>query len=360
MAVNLQSCDHADDDYIDMEVSSYSNFLCHSVGSPPHTREFEFQMSSSSQEREPTTSPADELFYKGKLLPLHLPPRLQMVEKLLQNSSPAYDTRKDIFEEFYSTPLTTTAPTPTSSTPFESCNISPSESCRVSRELNLDEYISEYSTELSGFYSETQRKSWTKKLKQSSLGLKLKASRAYLKSLFSKSGCSHESCTAATKNADEGSVSKAKECMNTYMKESKKIPFGQIQKDKCSTSTSIMKSIDEDKTTENGFGHHRRSFSVIIKRHSAKKYSPPSSSSSSSSSSNSNDSKGFHELQFLKRRGSASSDIEVSIQGAIAHCKQSQQLFHSRKTASEVGFYSLSTSRIAVREDQEGPDLCRG
>jgi hypothetical protein len=361
MAVNNLSYEHADDDYIDMEVSSYSNFLSHSLSSPPHPREFEFQMSSIiSQEREPTTSPADELFYKGKLLPLHLPPRLQMVEKLLQHSNPVYDTRKDIFEEFYSTPLATTAPTPTSSTPFESCNISPSESCRVSGELNPDEYLYEYSTEVSGFIGENPKNSWTKKLKQSSLGLKLKASRAYLKSFFSKSGCSHESCTAATKDADEGSVSKAKECMNKYMKESKKIPFGQIQKEKCLTSTSSVRSIDKEKSGENGVGHHRRSFSVAIKRHSTKKSSTSSESSGASSSSSSNNSNGFHELQFLKRCSSASSDIEISIQGAIAHCKQSQQLFHSRKTVSEVGFYSLSTSRIAVLEDQERPDLCRG
>ena len=361
MAVNLLPCEQADDDYIDMEVSSYSHFLSPSLSSPPHPREFEFQMSSISQEREPTTSPADELFYKGKLLPLQLPPRIQMVEKLLQNSSPAYDTRKDIFEEFYSTPLTTSAPTPNYSTPFESCNISPSESCRVSGELNPDEYLYEYSNEVSGFIGEHPKKSWTKKLKQSSLGLKLKASRAYLKSFFSKSGCSHESCTAATKDADEGSVSKAKECMNKYMKESKKIPFGQINKDKCLTSTSSVRSIDKEKSAEIGIvGRHRRSFSMAIKRHSTKKSSSSSESSGSSSSSSSNNSNGFHELQFLKRCNSASSDIEISIQGAIAHCKQSQQLFHSRKTVTEVGFYSLSNSRIAVLEDQERPDLCRG
>ncbi|XP_059458124.1 probable membrane-associated kinase regulator 4 [Corylus avellana] len=353
MAEKLVSCDHADDDYIDMEVSSFSSLLCHSISSPPHPREFEFQMSSISQEREPTTSPADELFYKGKLLPLHLPPRLQMVEKLLQNSNPpACDTRKDIFEEFYSTPLATTATTTpiSSTTPFESCNVSPSESCRVSRELNADDYFSECSTEvLSGFIGDQNpKKSWTKKLKHSSLGLKLKASRAYLKSLFSKSGCSHDSCTAATNGADEKKIN----------------PFRQIQKDKCSTSSSIIRSTDKEKNAdENGVGHHRRSFSVVIKRHSTKKSSSSSSnslSSASSSSSSSNNSNGFHELQFLKRCSSSSSDIEISIQGAIAHCKQSQQRFHSRKTVSEVGFYSLSTSRISVREDQERPDLCRG
>ncbi|KAH0995638.1 hypothetical protein GBA52_019502 [Prunus armeniaca] len=86
MARSQASGETTDEDYIDMEVSSSSNFFCYSIGSPPQTREFEFQMSSISQDKETTTSPADELFYKGKLLPLHLPPRLQMVQKILQSS----------------------------------------------------------------------------------------------------------------------------------------------------------------------------------------------------------------------------------------------------------------------------------
>ncbi|CAM6032619.1 unnamed protein product [Sphagnum compactum] len=51
-------------------------------------QEFEFNISSSFVERSSsfpysaTDSPADELFFRGQLLPLHLPPRLQMVLKL--------------------------------------------------------------------------------------------------------------------------------------------------------------------------------------------------------------------------------------------------------------------------------------
>ncbi|OMP02707.1 hypothetical protein COLO4_10886 [Corchorus olitorius] len=353
MAVSLLSDDFEDEEYIDMEVSSYSNFFCNSINSPPHPREFEFQMSSVSMEREPSTSPADELFYKGKLLPLHLPPRLQMVEKLLlQHSNSVYEDRKDNFEEFYSTPLETTVTTPTAmSTPFESCNISPSESCRVSRELNPEEYYNnffEYSTEeASGriFIGENyQKKSWTKKLKlikqSSSIGSKLKASRAYLKSLFGKSGCSDESCAAA-KVADEASVTKAKEKLERYAKTTKKNPFGQIY---------------QENVTQDNSNRHRRSFSLAIKRHSTNK-SSVSSTTSSSGSSSSSSSNGFQYLQFLKRSSSVNAEVENPIQGAIAHCKQSQQLMRSRKTVSEVGFYSLSASSIAICEDQE---LCRG
>lgn len=324
MAVNI-SYDHEDDDYIDMEVSSYSSFFCNSESSIPQAREFEFQMSSVSFEKDSTTSPADELFYKGKLLPLHLPPRLQMVEKLLQHSNSPYDCRKNTLEEFFSTPLMTTATTPTTtSTPFESCNISPSESCRVSRELNPAEYFFEYSNEEGGFNGENRKKTWTKKLKlikQSSLSSRLKASRAYLKSLFGKSGCSDDSCTAASKVADEGIVSKP----------SRKVPFGQIQKENFQLPTTRIRNGNKQKISSEDEDNslHRRSFSMALRRHSTNK-----SSSSSSSSTNTN---GFYGLPFIKRSSSVNLEVENPIQEAIAHCKQShQQLFCPRKAEIEL------------------------
>ncbi|XP_027364835.1 probable membrane-associated kinase regulator 4 [Abrus precatorius] len=350
----------ADDDYIDMEVSSYSSFFCHSSSTLPQPREFEFQMSSIVQEKETTTSPADELFYKGKLLPLHLPPRLQMVEKLLQNSNSPFDKEKDIFEEFYSTPLATTYTTPIAGTPFESCNISPSDSCQVSRELNPEEYYNfDYPTDTSKFSVENQKKSWTKKLKQSSLGSKLRASRAYLKSWFGKSGCSYETYATSTKVADEGSVSKAREVLNKHVQVAKKNSYGQIYRDKYHSSNSVMRSYQE-KSSEDGGNHHRRSFSVGIKLLSGNKSSTPPSLSGSTSFSFSNKSYGSQARQLLKRCSSVNSEIENSIQGAIAHCKKSQQMFSSKKTASEVGLYSMSASRTSVCEDHERAELCRG
>ncbi|KAK7270103.1 hypothetical protein RIF29_23008 [Crotalaria pallida] len=367
MASKLLAYDHADDDYIDMEVSSYSNFFCHSINSHTQPREFEFQMSSIVQEKEPTTSPADELFYKGKLLPLHLPPRLQMVEKILQNSNTTpFDMEKDVFEEFYSTPLaTTTNPTPISCTPFESCNISPNESCQVSRELNPEEYYSlDYQTDhhASEFVAENHKKSWTKKLKKSSLGSKLKASRAYLKSWFGKSGCSYETYATSTKVADEGSVSKAREILNKHVQVAKKTPYGQIHRDRYQSSNSLYKEKSNENGSNQSINHHRRSFSVGIKLLSGNKSSTPTSTSSSGSCSFSlsNKSNECQARQFLKRCSSANSEIENSIQGAIAYCKKSQQMFSSKKAASEVGFYTLSASRNSVCEDQEREEYCRG
>ncbi|KAI3942185.1 hypothetical protein MKW98_003784 [Papaver atlanticum] len=367
-----------EDDYIDIEVisssstptpsSSSSTFYCsYSNITSPNPREFEFQMFSSSKsldnkENTTTTSPADELFYKGKLLPLHLPPRLQMVEKLLKNS-------KSFDEEANSliTPLTTTQ-----NTPFTSCNISPTDSCQVSRELNPDEYFFEDFSTLSSTEA-IKMKSWMKKLKKySSLGLKFKSySRAYLKALFTyKSGCSDESlsCNAQTtaKVIGNETVAKAKECLNKCVKAGKKNnPFGLIQKQRIVVNGDGM---EKEKMIEEN-SSHRRSFSGAIKRCTNPTTSSNNTSSSSSSGSGSSNSSsfssnnGYYEVQLLKGSNSANSEIESSIQGAIAHCKQShhqqqQQLYRcgTRKSVSEVG---LTVSRIAD-DYQERPQLCRG
>ncbi|RZC78841.1 hypothetical protein C5167_003152 [Papaver somniferum] len=185
----------AEEDYIDMEVSCSSTFSCYSIGSPPQqvSGDFEFQMPPSTSLEFETTliSPADELFYKGNLLPLHIPPWLQMVEKLLKTSTTSHENKAESFSENYTGSNTTS-----SSTTFDSCTHS-------------------YTI----IIGENPKKSWSKKLKlikQSSLGMKLKSSRAYFKSLFSKSGCSNESCFET--NRKKGIASKGKECLNKYIK----------------------------------------------------------------------------------------------------------------------------------------------
>ncbi|XP_062180049.1 probable membrane-associated kinase regulator 3 [Phragmites australis] len=69
------------DDYIDMDLTPTATPL------QPSSPRFEFQSAGaggSKNREEAFASPADELFYKGNLLPLHLPPRLQLVQRLLQ------------------------------------------------------------------------------------------------------------------------------------------------------------------------------------------------------------------------------------------------------------------------------------
>ncbi|XAR69000.1 hypothetical protein NMG60_11000432 [Bertholletia excelsa] len=308
MATNLPSCNHADEDYIDMEVSSSgTDFFClSSISSPAsQNREFEFQMSSTPNQKGPTPSPADELFYKGKLLPLHLPPRRQMLQKLLQSSQ---NTKESFQDENFTIPFMPI------STPLESCNISPSESCRVSSELNPDEYFYEWSsvlTQSNGFVNadinpKEPRPKKLKLIKQNLLLQKLKASRAYLKSLFTKSVCSDESSA----KADSANDSKEK-----------KNPFEKFGNKTYPTLGSVI--IGEERVSSS----HRKSFSGAIKRQSATKSLSSSSSSgaSSLSSSFSINSSGFYDLKLLKRSSSANSELESSIESAIAHCKQSQK-----------------------------------
>lgn len=397
MATIQASCSNqTDEDYIDMEVSSSSSssaFFCYSISSPPQTREFEFQMSTVSHDKELTASPADVLFYKGKLLPLHLPPRLQMVQNILQTSNTKPE--EEGFDVAYRIPSfnngSTTPSSTNTSTPLESCNVSPSESCRVSCELNPDdEYLSEWATEMSVFIGDHQPKklSWSTKLKQikqSSLGQKIKQSRAYLKSLFSKSGCNSDgSCTKTACNVEESeSNPRGKNSINKYMTMNKKNPFGKINNGIYKIPTTLMKSIENEMAADD---HHlllhqeclnsqRRSFSGVIPRQYSGTKSPcsssstasasPSGSSSSSSSFSFSSNGSCYDSQLLKRSSSASSEIESSIQGAIAHCKQSNQVVvGSRKIingGNQSGVCSLlSDSRIGVVfGDQERPGLCR-
>ncbi|XP_022851189.1 probable membrane-associated kinase regulator 3 [Olea europaea var. sylvestris] len=317
-------CADEEDDYIDMDLSfSSTNSPYYSPNSSPQSKDFEFQMSSISNDKGITTSSADELFYKGQLLPLHHPLRLKMVQKRLETSSSTtittfLENTKPGFEEenHQETPFMTC---------FNNTSSSSVESCSASCELNPDKNFFERSAELSSFINEQHAKnSWSKKMKlmkPSILVQKLKASRACLKSLFCKSAC----------NLEAENLSKFEESSNDeHIKITRKKPFGSMGKSTCPTMSiaTITKSIDKE-----GIGNenvHRRSFSGAIKRHSAtKRLSFSSSSSSSISSSGASSSSfsisGFQELYFLKRSSSATK-IERSIEAAIAHCKKSQQL----------------------------------
>jgi len=331
MATKQVTLVHVDEDYIDMELCSPSHFFSYSFGSPPkNTREFEFQMSSISNEKNSKTTPADDLFYKGKLLPLHLPRRLQMVQKLLENTNLEDNT-------FPFTP-----PTFATYTPLETCNISGSESCRVSSDVSPDEY----SFEMNGFVIRDlpKNKSWPKKLKmmnQLLFGQKLKASKAYLKSLFNKTSCSEKARASDPNNkVGIGMKSKNKNSFEVFCEENKK----QIKRD----------------MVEDDFVNHRKSFSGVVQRHcgnnKASSLSTSSSGSSSNSSSFSFSSSGYYDLQLFKRSISANYEVEGSVEGAIAHCKQSQQHFNSKNGAEDARICSQYGVKIEVCGDKESTE----
>ncbi|OAY83931.1 putative membrane-associated kinase regulator 4 [Ananas comosus] len=308
---------------------------------------------SAPVEREVIPSPADELFYKGKLLPLQFSPRLKMVEKLLESGS-----KSAFLADSGSKSASATA------TPFLSCNVSPATSCYASGELNAEDYFHEcYGDQL--IENSGSKKPWSKKLKfikKSSFCNKLKASTAYIKAVFTKSRDSDE----------KYAVSKAKECLNGDMKPSKKNPFGQIRRERSTTThakndPTIVLSTNEGKIKEEDFGGHRRSFSSFVTVNSSNKSSSASTSSSSSRSSSnsssfsSSSSNGPSETPILKRCSSANSDLESSIQGAIAYCKKSQQMSFERKSLSDIGVCFVSDSNIIANlENQKEPGIQRG
>ncbi|CAM8993294.1 unnamed protein product [Rhodiola kirilowii] len=64
--------------------------------------DFEFTICSSPPDKSSSAAlcPADDLFYKGKLLPLHLSPRLSMVRTMLLASSSASSSSEHCCSNF--------------------------------------------------------------------------------------------------------------------------------------------------------------------------------------------------------------------------------------------------------------------
>ncbi|EPS67499.1 hypothetical protein M569_07277 [Genlisea aurea] len=316
MAVNVE---FGDDDYIDMELNSSS--------SPPQKKEFDFKTafitrSSKKEEEALNCCPADELFYKGKLLPLLLHPRRIMVQNLL------FPGERDA-DDYYNLstmppPLRScsTAPgTRTRSTPLGSADISPSESRRVSCELVVpaDDRFFRWSSELMRNNDEKKLKKqrpWLlKKFKRYTLGQKVRNSKAYLKSLFAK----YAAAAAARPKGIAVDGEAEKEEDGTASKKNKPGYHP------ATTISSILRSHAEI---------HRRSFSGAVKRRPLPKPSSSSSCcssssssslSSSSSSSVNNPRGGSTERSLLLRRSNSAGEIENAIEAAIAHCKRSQQ-----------------------------------
>ncbi|KAF0923871.1 hypothetical protein E2562_007723 [Oryza meyeriana var. granulata] len=360
-----------EEDYIDMDLTSAA------AAAAPCEFEFNFHMSgplSRGWEQESLASPADELFYKGKLLPLHLPPRIQMVEELLDGRVGGGGGRGGRRQLAIST-----APT----TPYESCTASPANSCYTSGELNVEEYFQEYAARLADAAAAAcEKKPWSRKLRfmrQLNLGLKLKASKAYIKTIFAAKPGSPGDDKDAVLGSTRGG---AKELSNGnghghHHRAWRKNPFGQMRSNRCIASQSGgggaaagRGSLGGGKPKEREHGH-RRSFSSVIVRYSTSNKtspSPPSSCSSSKSSTSSSvrsssDSDGGA-APALRRSSSASSEVENPIQGLIAYCKKSQQLASVRKSASDAGFRFLSSaaSKIAAESDglEEHVEICRG
>ncbi|XP_054785683.1 probable membrane-associated kinase regulator 4 [Prosopis cineraria] len=272
--------------------------------------EFEFQMSSSS-----STSPADELFYEGKLLPLlHPPPhRLQMLQQqqhhhhhlplpliTFSDSSISNNQTQSIhyynYQKDHDAFHESVCATP--------CNVSsPSHHDMV----NPEEEEREQDCVRVAEKNQMQKKKKKKKQQYMSLGSKLRA-------WFGKASCKCELAYVTKKVADEGSASSSKASNNlsddNYYKQNGKAgkklyPFGQI----------IHRSES----------HRFESFSSRIEFSNRIR-----SSSSSSSVANQicfNGSSSFSGLP--SKSYGLCQELETGnlIMGAIAYCKQSHQQY---------------------------------
>uniref|UniRef100_A0A7N0UCZ9 Membrane-associated kinase regulator 4 n=1 Tax=Kalanchoe fedtschenkoi TaxID=63787 RepID=A0A7N0UCZ9_KALFE len=279
--------DGGEEEFIEMEMSSCIVKLSNKPSgcSSFHCREFEFQVSSKPvnlNELLPITSSADELFYKGNLLPLHL--------------SPCLSTARSV----------------------GSCKISPCESHNVSREVDPSNNVINVCHTMA---NENSINSLGRKIKPPSLALKYKA---YVKGLFRRNNSSDQSSSPvapATTVAGRKSFSEVNQSAR------------KIQTDK-----NKLTAYNDSKVKGMKLSGGRRSFSEALKRSLTPRSSSPPTLSFSI---------GVQECQYLNRRDCELAEAEKSIEGAIAHCKQSQSEshfshgFHSIRTTSKVGFCAL-------------------
>ncbi|CAM0957931.1 unnamed protein product [Alopecurus aequalis] len=299
------------DDYIDMDLTPASPKCA--------LLEFEFQSGAGaggvSRHRDAAyESPADELFYRGKLLPLHLPPRLQLVQKLLQEQQVNVPEIKAV----------AAAPPSASASAAAGCAGAEAEDAKAG----------------------AKKYSWSKRLKL----MKRWTSREYIKSFF-----------LASKSSDIGAVNAGGA-----------VRIGSVldQDDLCSHRRSFSGIIRRVRLVVATKGASVPATSPLCS-------SSSSSSSSTPSCSNAERFflRARAATPALKRSSSAGSE-EGTIQGAIAHCKRSHQelLQQGRRSASGVVFYSVSnTPRISASTSvavaaaaaasdaaQERQEICRG
>lgn len=338
-----------EEEYIDMEITSFS------LISPPNPmQEFEFQISSSPSSSSSSTfifqhmeasssysnsssSPADYLFYKGKLLPLH------HLQNPNNNSHLCYNIEKDYaFQDYFYSTNEASSPSDSSSSSsseFESkqeflygtiplTSTTPFESCNGSRKLSLDECdFDEFDCSTNYKKLKTRSSLKNSSSSSSSLGSKLRA-------WIGKVSCKYEAYVTKIADDEGSSLSKALSNNNSNKnKHVKNTTFGQIHRTKFQSSNYVqekaskLKGDNTNTDTRHDSTPKYRCFIAsngnVSKRISRQRSSLCGSSSSSFSVHPNKPYYGCQELDELHK--GINSEIGNSILAAIAHCKQSQQ-----------------------------------
>lgn len=330
--------------------------------------EFEFRISVS---RPPgisnaidLISPADELFYKGQLLPLHLPPRIQMVQSLVSDTRAAADSVNS--ESFWSKD---------SSNSDSSCSTSSSGSSnsRDSSGSSQDSECCDSHCSLINAKERTQFPSWRKSAarlkgsllnlkKSSKVGMDEKQSRDEKQSNEGSQRCKMSDrlppLSVLSRNSSRGTDSdrvqkksyhslsfsdrfssmdkdrekgpgnynrSAKEVFQKYFKMIKPFYEKRFQKnesrmDECKESTVKSAAAEKPRPSQSS-GRLFFSGNLKMGRRSSGGGSCPSSMRSSP-----NHSGVLVGMKAVSPSGSTMEELQNAIQGAIAHCKKSNAI----------------------------------
>ncbi|KAK9086752.1 hypothetical protein Syun_029146 [Stephania yunnanensis] len=269
-----------------------------SISSSSSISDFEFSLSISPRKASANQCPADELFYKGQILPLQLSPRLSMV-RTLTNSSTS-DRSRDSTGSSNSTDSNTSSSSSAASTDFllgNECN----NNSRRSFEKDDDDLTRMLSCPVDG----NRRNPRTRKLKYFTLPRlpssvkRMSASanqmiRRYLKKvkpLYEK---------LMHKHHQNQSREEEKKCVNYW-----------------SDSTKVVEVV------ENGGSRISHSFSGNLRYPMRRRSSCGSSCPSSMRSSPSHSGVLCGVSESIVVDSSSMDELQNAIQGAIAHCKQS-------------------------------------
>ncbi|KAK1433483.1 hypothetical protein QVD17_10393 [Tagetes erecta] len=264
--------------------------------SPTHSSsssEFEFRVSLSP--RKSSVCPADDLFYKGQLLPLHLSPRISMVRTLLLSSSSSS-----------SSSVTTARHSSDSHSSFST------DGCEFDDDLNLNLNQTKFFPLNSISNNTTQ--SLSKKAEKPNRYFSLSRFSLFRKENKTVSGACQKD------NATDGSSVKrmsttAKEMIRKYLNKAKPL-YQKLSSQKPSLKTEGMRK--QQQNEEVIISH---SFSGNL-RYPRSRRSCISSCPSSMRSSPSH-SGVLCRNSVLRGNSSSMEELQNAIQGAIAHCKNS-------------------------------------
>lgn len=305
--------DESNDDYIDMITESAMVSPGLKRPRSPNMimeREFEFDISGidnqASKELDSIVSPADELFYKGQLLPLDLHLRIQMVqkfEKLLSSETKPSGNCSGDRDEFG-------FPTPDKSCDVTFSNVAGKETCSNG---SATAFVRNQST----------------RSQQAAVANKLKASKAYIKSLLSKASITRATDTHHSQNSirreiydDENAAALVRRTRreNSYSIHRKSSARFSYLKETPLISKPYSKPLGSSNRIDGG-PCLRRSISSV--KESSSPLTSKFNNSKPFNSSNPRASPARSGVLLKRSMSSASRDMENGIQAAIAHCKQS-------------------------------------